>query len=404
MVATVMNRRQLEDAKKLETLEAQEQALLKKLGDAPGGMDDLQADDLSNLEDDVAAEEAARAAEKEAEDKAKKSDKDPEEEARKAAEAAEAAKKAEAEKERKAAEAAKKVDPSKAEKPKEGTAEFWKSQAETWRKRKGDADRALTPAQEEAARLRREVEELKSKQAEDRFSALKQELDQLRASLATGKSAQSQMADDEAMQTEIAALKTLNPEAARLVELEGQRLNRTVESTKAEMQKELEVIRQAKVELENRRLELERNALRESHRAFVVQQHPDIDDIYSYALPALQEWAETDSPEYSAIVRDPLSVSPRMFAKVIKEFKQHASHTAEVEHDTRADEPAAGDLTTRVRRASAHTKSGATDTDILSEEELNNFEKLMQASRENPAKQEILLRRLEKTIEANPET
>lgn len=401
MEGTVMNRRQLEDAKKLEALEAQEQALLKKLDGKPGGLDDAQDTDFSSLEDDGAAEDAALK-DKQGDEYGSGEDEgagnDAEEEARKKA-AEEAAKKTEVEERKKAAEAAKKGD-----KPKEGTAEFWKSQAETWRKRKGDADRALTPAQEEAARLRREVEELKAQKAEDRFSSLKQELDQLREALAGGKNAQSKMAEDEAMQTELTALKTLNPEAARLVELESQRIHRTVEQTKSEMQKELEEVRKAKTELENRRVELERNAIRESHRAFVLNQHPDIDDIYTYALPALQEWAESDSPEYSSIVRDPLSVSPKMFAKVIKEFKNHATQAADIEKESRVDEPAAGDLTTRVRRASLQTKSGTTDDDLLSEEELNSFEKLMQANHGNQAKQDSLLRRLEKTIAANPET
>lgn len=389
MVTTghIMNRRQIEDAKKLEELEQQEKSLLTQL---QSGTDDL---DLSSLEGDHLDGGDGGDGGSGEEDEAKKQ---AEAEA-KAAEAEEARKKAEAKKLEEAEKQKKAQQVASKQQPDESDPDFWKKQAETWKKRKGDADRALTPAQEEAAKLRKELEELKSKQQEDRFAALTKEIETLRSALTTGRPAQSQIAEDEALETELSALRAINPEAARLAELEAIRLRKVVGSDNEAIRKELEEVRAAKAQLEAQREQLKADAIRNEHRAFVTSKHPDVDDIYNYAYDALQAWAAEDSPEYLAIVRNPVSVSPQRFSKVIEEFKRYATSGSDSDGSGRS-EPAGGDLATRVRKSSAPSKPGSQDPELLSDEEMANFESLMQSFHQNPAKQELLLARLEKTI------
>lgn len=408
---TILNRREIEENKRLAELEAQEKDLLEKMGGSFKEDFDISALEGDHLEDQGGShddEAEARRLQEEQEAEAQRK--------AEAAEADEARKQEEAERKRAEDEARKKAEQEQA-KPKkldQSDPNYWQKQAETWKKRKSDADRALTPAQEEAARLRKELEELKTKQQEDKFASLTQEdkfasltkeIESLREALASnGRPAQSKIAKDEALEpeldAELNALRALNPEFARLAELEAVRMRKSMSSVNEDLKRQLEEVREAKAKMEQEREQIKRTAATEAHRAFVTSKHPDVDEIYNYAFDKLLGWAAEDSPEYVDIVRNPLSVSPQRFSKVISEFKRFAAEDTDDAPGNQRDagKPAGGDLATRVRKAAPASKPGSGSPELLTDEQMANFESLMQSHRLNPEKQEELLKRFELTI------
>jgi hypothetical protein len=238
----------------------------------------------------------------------------------------------------------------------------WKQEAEVWKKRKADADRALTPIQQENAKLKKEREsqsaelaELKS-MLEDRFAELKK-----------------QTKPDESPEDDFALT---YPDVA-------ERIARAKREMKGEVDKELNE-RLRKIEEADRRRneshEAERlEAYRVKHEARVKSKHPDVADYFDpeKKAPALVEWAKTQPPMIGQVLNQPLNYTPEDVIFALDSFKQ----------SLKSPEPKTPTLGDRVQAAkSIPSIATPVEDDLFSEDEMTDkhIETLMRQHRLDP--------------------
>lgn len=284
----------------------------------------------------------------------------------------------------------------------EDPAAYWKHEAEVAARRKADADRTLTPVQQENAELRRRLQELENRtRSNDEIASLRQQLDDIKKSLQTSPTsvqAQSVIAEDEALEQERQILRSQLPEAARLTDLETERLRRSQQERDKEMQAQIAKLQEAKRDLDNAKEESVYKERVSNHRAVVLDKHPDIDEIYKHASDQLMEWAGNESQTYLDAVTHPINFDARFFSKVIADFKKHIGAIPDEVPAPR--KPSGGDLAVKIRTAAPPAAEGKEDMEFLTDEQMSDFEGLMQRQRSNPDEQARLLERFERTIQA----
>lgn len=256
----------------------------------------------------------------------------------------------------------------------------WKREAETWKKRKGESDAALGPFQQVAAHEKRRSEALENKLQErdaviSSFRSELGELKQLIASIQPGASTQAireQVAESDAFSPEIQELVDSFPEVAKV-------------SAAIAAQTKRELLQQFGVQQEKLNAELEARKRDEAaakakadfeyHHGLVAASHPDIDAIYRDAPEVLASWAENESPEYLMAVKNPLSVSPRMFIKIMNEFK------GSLNPRNGSRKPANGDIAVRAKSATVPSINGNESEEkeiFLTDDEFKKFPRLVQ--------------------------
>lgn len=191
--------------------------------------------------------------------------------------------------------------------------DYWKQQAETWKKRKGDADRALTPAQQEAARLRKAQDELTQKY-DERLSSIETLLKQM---------VQVKARPDVELDP-MDEIDSQYPDIARKIKATAQM---AAQGAEERLRKEMEE-RTKQIEERSRRMEQEsvqerQKLYAEAHFAQLKAIHKDAEDFFSETKlgPALVEWVKTQPPVFQAVVQYPLDHTPQDVGHVITMFK-----------------------------------------------------------------------------------
>ncbi len=262
-------------------------------------------------------------------------------------------------------------------------AERERKESETWKKRKGDADRALSPAQQEAARLRKEKEE-----HEATFSRRLDEIESLVKQVAKptplAEPVSPQIVDDE--------FKEIYPDIA--LKLEAiQKANEDRVARAEAKTREFETF------FENQRQEAEtarQNDYRAKHYVEVKRLLPDVDEFIApekLGTPLL-EWAKTQPPYKQEVILCPLAHQPADVVDVINQFKTATGMNA----PKSVKKPNLGDLATRAQGAPpniAEPKGG----DFLTDEEYEKIEDLMRKAAKDPREVNRLLTRYERTTE-----
>lgn len=259
--------------------------------------------------------------------------------------------------------------------------EYWKKQAETWKKRKADADRALTPAQQEAARLRKE-----EKDREDALAQLRNEIESLKQQQ---KAKPEPVEPDELVDEEF---ESNYPDiAAKLRAIEKLAKERT---SRAEAKaKELEDFL-AKQKQEDEQRQATEYANR--HYAETKKLIPDIDDFVNpdkLGTP-LVAWGQSQ-PEYILdVINNPLAYRPADIAHVVNTFKASTGMIAGKPAATK--KPSLGDIVTKATTAPPSIPEPQ-DTEYLSEEEFANIDDLMHRHAKDPAYLDAILKKYEAT-------
>jgi len=206
-------------------------------------------------------------------------------------------------------------------------AEKNEQEKETWKKRKGDADRALTPAQQEAARLRKESEKY-----EERLANMEKLLQQL----AETKSRQTVELDPDD------DVDTSYPDIARKIK---QTTNALEDKLRKENEERIKAIEERNNRFEQENNEREQRMYADAHFVAVLAIHKDASDFFSPDKlgPAIVEWAKTQPEEIMDAITSPLSATPKYVAYIISQFKQATRYAPPP-----AIKPGLGDLATKV--------------------------------------------------------
>lgn len=257
--------------------------------------------------------------------------------------------------------------------------DFWMKEAETWKKRKADADRALTPTQQENAKLRKEIEH---SVPADKIQSLEDKIAKLTEMISTQNRHVSEMGsddmDDDFSETYPDIASRMKSQASTL----ETRLRQDFERKLAEIQ---ESTRKQQEQAEQARL----NAYASNHLAEVKRLHSDVEDFVSDKYgPALLAWANTQAPLIRQIVENPLGFTPQDVAYVISSFKTATGYQPK--------KPSLGDVAVKLNSASQVNETK--QADWLTEAELANFDELIRRNAKNPQKMAELERKLDNTL------
>jgi hypothetical protein len=264
--------------------------------------------------------------------------------------------------------------------------EYFKKLAETKAKeaqaaedRRKEAQRVLTPVQEEASHLRKERSAL-----EDRLNELMNKFDELKSKVDTSKI--MPIEDDDPLFSEN------YPDIDK-------RIKTAVAKAKADASEAVRRdIEERLKNIEASRKQQEVNEFASKHFSKVVSLCPEAQQYYSSNLfPAVAEWANTQSPIIRRIINNPTDFDPTDVVDVLNRFK---SVTAP---KTTSRTPSLGDLVTKVTGAPPSITAGhsfvATPTDLMTNEEVNNIDQILKAARKNPTKMSEIMDRFERTME-----
>lgn len=216
--------------------------------------------------------------------------------------------------------------------------EYWKQQAETWKKRKGDADRALTPAQQEAARLRKAQDELTHKY-DERLSSIETLLKQM-------VQAKSVLPVDLDPMDEV---DSQYPDIARKIKATALLSAQSVEERlRKEMEERTRQIEERSKRIEEASVQERQHLYAESHFAQLKAIHKDAEDFFSETKlgPALVEWAKTQPPALQNVIQYPLDHTPQDVGYVISQFKNATRYAA-----PKPVKPSLGDLAVKANSA-----------------------------------------------------
>jgi myosin heavy subunit len=246
-------------------------------------------------------------------------------------------------------------------------------EVETWQKRKSDADRHLTPVQQENATLKSEVKELTT---------------QLKELMARVNVTQSSVDYEEQEFNE--TFPDINKRIAK-VKLEA---NAEI----AAMRQELEAIKSRNQELDTIKSHLENSreeSRRQQHFAEIKAEHPDAELFFNSVLgPAFVAWADTTQPVFVAqTVRKPMSVSGKDYAHIIAMFKRDSNMTSS------GKKPTLADTVVRATTGAPTIQVEATaPTGLLNDSEFENINTLINNTHD-PREIEKLMEKYEKTFD-----
>lgn len=262
--------------------------------------------------------------------------------------------------------------------------EYWKKQAEVWKKRKADADRALTPAQQEAARLRKE-----EKEKEDALAQLRNEIESLKQERTRQEVPDSDDLIDEEFESNYP---DIAPKMKAIAKMAKQR------TAQAEAKaKELEDrIAQIKKEDEERKAA----EYAERHFAELKRMVPDLDDFVNpekLGTP-LVAWGQAQ-PEYiQGVIETPLAYKPQDVAHVINLFKSSTGMLTAKPAGTK--KPTLGDIVTKAVSAPPSIPD-VQEQEYLSDEEMNKFDELVHRHSKDAVYVDNLIKKYEATLKRN---
>ena len=264
--------------------------------------------------------------------------------------------------------------------------EFWKKkaeerekEAENWKKRQGDALKALTPAQQEAAELRRTNAAL-----EARLEALASKMDSVLQQTSQPRHTEVDADDAEFNETYPEISKQANKTAKREAELVRRELEERIKKSEL-VQQELSSIKES---IQQR----EQEAAILQHFNEVKSVHSDAELFFNHVLgPAFTEWASTQSPMIERIATSPMSAASKDVAYVISQFK------ADTGLNKKTSQPSLGDRMTKAMNAPP-IPVVAKEADLLSDHEMKNIESLLAKNGSNPKEQDRLLDAYERTL------
>ena len=267
--------------------------------------------------------------------------------------------------------------------------EYFKKLAETKAKeaqvaedRRKEAQRTLTPVQEEAAHLRKERAAM-----EDKLNELMTKFDELRSKVDTPTNMTTE--DDDLSFSENypdidKRIKTIVAKAKAEAEANA------TEALKRSFEERLKSI-------ENVRKQQEANDFAAKHFSRVSSLCPEAQHYFSPEIyPAFSEWSKTQAPIITKIVHEPTSFDPVDVVDVLNRFKNIATSK------TSGRTPSLGDVVTKVTGAPPSVKTDrSTDTpaDLMTNDELNNIDHSLKLARKNPAKMSEIMDRFERTME-----
>lgn len=263
---------------------------------------------------------------------------------------------------------------------------YWRKEAETWKKRKADADRALTPAQQENARLRKENEAHSSELQE--LKSMVQEIAKAMAAKSTVTEAVEPDPLDEFSQT--------YPEVAQRLARTRREVEESVKRELAEKQRELDERLhkiQEEAEAEKRRLEDERvNAYAANHAEAVKAAVPRMADYFdpNKLAPDLAAWSKTQPPLIQAVLETPLHFTPKDVAYALKLYEK-SKETPEP-----PKKPKLGDMVQSARSNTAVAEPK--EVDYYSEEEMSHIDETMRKNSHDPKKLDEIVAKYERTF------
>lgn len=262
------------------------------------------------------------------------------------------------------------------------TVDYWKLEAEKWKKRKSDADRALTPSQQKAASAKKE---LKTKEDEWKTIAI---------------SLQEKLESIEKRLEQAPVQKPVNDDSFVSAEFEenygdiASEIKRVASTLSARQRDEMES-RLAAIEAHTKKQEIEQltaqdGAYAASHYAQLKALQPDINDFIDPAKKGTQlfDWANKQPTYVRDVVTNPLNYSPIDVSDVLNRFKQ--------ENNIVTKKPSLGDV--MVRANSTPNIPPPQEDEYLSDYELKNFDSLMRANKMDSDKMTELIRRYEATL------
>ena len=277
--------------------------------------------------------------------------------------------------------------PEKVETPElsQETVDYWKQEADKWKKRKADADRALSPAQQKAAKVSKE---LKTKEDEWKTIALslQQKLEALEQKLEQAP-VNKPVYDDSIVSPEFEAeYGDIAAEMKRVAGTLGKR-------QQTELERRLAVIEERNRQLEQQQLMDQDGAYAASHYAQLKALQPDVDDFVNPNKKGTQfiEWATKQPPYIQDIAFNPLNHTPLDVSDVLNRFKSANNIVTK--------KPSLGDVA--VKANSVPNIPEPQEEQFLSDYELKNFDSLMRQHKMNPSKMDELVKKYEATLNRN---
>lgn len=264
------------------------------------------------------------------------------------------------------------------------TLDYWKQEADKWKKRKADADRALSPAQQKAAKAKKELDtkevEWKSiaLSLQEKFDALEKKLAQ---PVVNSPAHDSYVSPEfEENYGEIAS------EMKRMTGGMEERFQKVVDAR-------FSAIEERNKQIEMDQLRVQDGAYATSHYAQLKALHPDIDDFVNPDKKGTQlfDWATEQPPYVRDIVINPLNYTPLDVSDVLNRFKKG--------NEVVTKKPSLGDV--MVKAHSTPNIPQPEDEGYLSDHELKHFDELMRHNRLNPTKMSDLVKRYEATLTRN---
>ena len=264
----------------------------------------------------------------------------------------------------------------------EDTLEYWKQEAENWKKRKSDGDRALGPAQQKAAKAKKELQG-----KEDEWKSIALTLQEKLVAI-------EKRLEQSPIQKPAQYDSVISPEFEETysdIASEMKRVNGTMEER---FQKVMDS-RFAAIEERNRMMETEQlkaqdGAYAASHYSQLKALHQDIEDFLPGTTKGTQlfEWATKQAPYVLDVVHNPLNYTPLDVSDVLNRFKSG--------NNVVTKKPSLGDV--MVRANSVPNIPDPEETKYLSDYEVKNIDELMRRYRKEPEKMDDLIRRYEATL------
>jgi len=267
----------------------------------------------------------------------------------------------------------------------EETLDYWKAEAEKWKKRKGDADRALSPAQQKAASMKKE---LKTKEEEWKEIALslKADLEELKKGLQR-EPVHTPAFDDSLISPEFE--ESYGDIAAELKREAGNLTKRT-DTT---LESRLAAIEERNKQLEREQLLAQDTSYTANHYAQLKALHPDIDDFIDPNKKGTQlfDWASNKPSYVKDVVLNPLNYTPGDVSDVLNRFKKDKGVITK--------KPSLGDV--MVKANSVPNIQQPQEEEYLSDYEMKNFDSLMRTNNRDSKKIDELVRKYEATLTRN---
>ena len=247
----------------------------------------------------------------------------------------------------------------------------WEAMAKEWKKRSEDAMRALTPAQQKAARLDKELrEERESTKSE--LNSLKEMIATLAQTVATANLPKQEPLYDPDLDSD---LDNIDPMLAERLRKLSRSVSQSSRNSEMELKREIEVLKQRDAERQKLAESTQIKAQEQAWETTFTQLVPD----FAQFLPGtphgqnLATWAATMAPEYSNAIENPKSYTPFFIAQIINAYKSNLRGNT-----TPSKRPSLGDIANPALTGSAPVKVSAPEPEsFCTTFEMQNATKIM---------------------------